>query len=331
MIPEIILQKALIKGFKDMREDPRILDTILRNLNQDQLQQAKNILLNTSIDFSINFPRKEPTLPLLALILKGEAEAQAFLGDVMGNRTQLSVPMPELSHDTLLGHGASVSGSSGLPVKVAGPLSVASQTGSNSILFTEDVDIEHLSNNLLDFPTGCLKLYVVDGSGVGGVYDIFSLGPETLKIIGAFDPALDSTSVVDIRKPRDPELADGEPSRVYSHDGSYLRKGVNYEVNYNLHILSGKQEELLYLYAVVKAILLKQRAYIEAQGIINLKIGGSDFAPRTEFLPDEVFQRMMTLQFIAPFDFLEDQETYKSIELNYWVEDDIIVKWPITL
>jgi len=166
---------------------------------------------------------------------------------------------------------------------------------------------------------------------VGGVYDILALGPETVKIIGSFDPPLDSTSVVDIREPRDPELADGEPSRVYSHDGSYLRKGVNYEVNYNLHILSGKQEELLYLYAVVKAILLKQRAYIEAQGIINLKIGGSDFAPRTEFLPDEVFQRMMTLQFIAPFDFLEDQETYKTIELNYWVEDDIIVKWPITL
>lgn len=331
MIPEILLQRALIRGFKEMREDPRILDTILRNLHQDQLEAAKNMLLTTPVDFNVNFPRKEPTLPSLVLILKGEGEAQAFLGDVMGDRTRLSVPMPELSNDTLLGHGASVSGSSGLPVKVAGPLGVANQTSGNSLLLEEGEDITHLSNNLLDFPTGCLKLYIVDGAGAGEVYDILSLGPETIRIIGAFSPELDSTSVVDIRKPKDPELAEGEPSRVYSHDGSYLRKGVNYEVNYNLHILSGHQEEILYLYAAVKAILLKQRAFLESQGIINLKMGGTDFAPRTEFLPDEVYQRMMTLQFIAPFDILEEQETYSSIEINYWVEDSVIIKYPITL
>lgn len=330
MIPEIILQRALIRGFKEMREDPRILDTILRNLHQDQLEAAKNTLLNNPVDFSINFPRKEPTLPSLVLILKGEGEAQTFLGDVMGDKTLMSVPMPELSNDTLLGHGGSVSGSSGLPVKVAGPLEVLSQSG-NGILLDEGEDITHLSKNLLAFPAGCLKLYVVDGAGAGGVYDILSIGPETIKIIGAFDPELDSTSVVDIRKPEDPELAVGEPSRVYSHDGSYLRKGVNYEVNYNLHILSGHQDELLYLYAAVKAMLLKQRAFIESQGIMNLKMGGTDFAPRSEFLPDEVFQRMMTLQFIVPFDILEEQDTYSSIEINYWVEDSVIVKYPITL
>jgi hypothetical protein len=331
MIPEIIIQRALIKGFKDLREDSRLLDTILRNLNQDQLEAAKNMILNTPIDFSVNFPRKEPTLPSLVLVLKGEGEAQAFLGDVMGDKTLLSVPMPDVSNDTLLGHGGSISGSSGLPVKVAGPLGVASQAGSNSLFLDEGEDITHLSNNLLDFPAGCLKLHVVDGAGAGGVYDILALGPETIKIIGSFDPPLDNTSVVDVRKPEDPELADGEPSRVYSHDGSYLRKGVNYEVNYNLHIMSGHQEELLYLYATVKAILLKQRAYIEAQGIMNLKMGGTDFAPRTEFLPDEVFQRMMTLQFIAPFDILEEQDTYSSIQIDFWVEDSVILGYPIQL
>lgn len=314
-----------------MREDPRILDTIFCNLHQDQLAAAKQFILETPIDFSINYPRKEPTLPLVALVLKGEGEAQAFLGDVMGDRTRLSVPEPELSYDTLGGHGASTSGSSGLAVKVAGPIGVQSQPSTHSIIFDEGEDITELVENLLDFPTGCLKLYVVEGAGAGGVYDIFQLEADGLKIIGSFDPALDNTSVVDIRKPDDPELAVGEPSRVYAYDGSYLRKGVNYEVNYNLHVLAGKQEQVLYLYATIKALLLSQRVFLESQGVINLKVSGSDFAPRTEFLPDEVYQRMMTLQFVTPFEFLEELVTYKSIQINYWVDDDIIVTYPFTL
>lgn len=330
-IPEDLLQRALSYGFRAMREDSRILDTIFKHLNQSQLTDLKKFILETPIDFSINYPRKEPTLPSLVLVLKGEGEAQAFLGDVLGDRTDLAVPDPELSIDTLGGHAASVTDSSGLPVKVAGPLDVLAQSSGNSILFDEGEDITSLVENLLDFPTGCLKLYVVDGAGKGYVYDILRFSSEGLTIAGSFSPSLDNTSVVDIRKPEDPELAVGEPSRVYLHDGSYLRKGVNYEVNYNLHVLAGQQEQLLYLYATVKALFLSQRSFLESQGVINLKIGGSDFAPRTEFLPDEVFQRMMTLQFVTPFTFLEEQQTYNSIQINYWVEDDVIVKYPITL
>jgi hypothetical protein len=330
-IPEVIIQRALINGFRSMREDPRILDTIFCHLNQTQLVDLKKFLLETPVDFNINFPRKDLVLPSLALILKGEGEAQAFLGDVLGDRTILAVPDPELSYDTLGGHAASVSNTSGLPVKVAGPLRVQSQPNANSIIFDENEDITSLVHNLLDFPVGCLTLYVVEGSGAGKKYNIFRLGSDGLSIIGAFSPELDNTSVVDIRKPEDPELAVGEPSRVYAHDGSYLRKGVNYEVNYNLHVLAGQQEQLLYLYATVKALLLSQRVFLEGQGVINLKIGGSDFAPRTEFLPNEVFQRMMTLQFVTPFTFLEELQTYKSIQINYWVYDDVIVSYPITL
>jgi hypothetical protein len=330
-VPEVLLQRALISGFRSMREDTRIIDTIFSHLNQTQLEDVKSFLLDTPVDFSINYPRQAPVLPSLALVLKGEGEAQAFLGDVLGDRSSLYVPDPDLSVDTLGGHAASVTDTSGLPVKVAGPLGVQSQPNSNSIVFDEDEDITTLVDNLLDFPTGCLKLYVVEGAGKGYVYDILRLSAEGLTIAGSFNPALDNTSVVDIRKPEDPELAVGEPSRVYLHDGSYLRKGVNYEVNYNLHVLAGQQEQVLYLYAAVKALFLSQRAFLEGQGLLNLKIGGSDFAPRTEFLPDEVFQRMMTLQFVTPFTFLEELHSYSSIQINYQVDGETIVKYPITL
>jgi hypothetical protein len=331
VIPEFILQRAIIAGFRAMREDDRILDAIFRHLNQDQLEAVKDFVLGTPIDFSINYPRKEPTLPSLILLLRGESEGETWLGDVMGDRSDLYVPDPELSYDTLGGHGASTSDSSGLPVKVAGPLGVQSQPASGTIVFDDGEDITSLVENLLENPTGCLILYVVEGAGAGETYNILRLRSDGLDIDGAFSPQLDDTSVVDIRKPDDPMLATGEPSRVYASDGSYLRKGANFAVNYNLHVMAAQQDQVIYLYATMKALLLSQRAFLESQGIINLKIGGSDFAPRTEFLPDEVFQRMMTLQFTTPFSFLEEQEVFNQIQLNYQVYGETIVGVTFTL
>ena len=331
VIPEVVLQKAIVAGFRSIRKDSRLLDAIFRNLNQTQLQSVKDFVLKTPIDFSINYPRKEPSLPSLILLLKSEQEGSAFLNDVMGDSSNFLTPDPELTYDTLGGNGASTSGSSGLPVKVAGPLKVASQPDSNTITFQDGEDITHLEKNLLAIPTGCLKLYIVGGSGVGEVYDIFDLDEGGVDIIGSFTTTLDSTTVVDIRKADDPEAATGEPSRVYAHDGNYYRKGVNYQVQYNINVLTGHQDETIYLYSTLKALLLSQRTFLESQGIINLKISGTDFAPRTEFLPDEVFQRVMTLSFESPFSFIEELETFNNINVNYWVEDDIIASQAITL
>lgn len=331
VLPEVILQKAIIAGFRAIRKDSRILDSIFRNLNQTQLQAVKDFLLKTPIDFSINFPRKEPTLPAMVLLLKSEQEGSVFLNDMLGDSSNFLTPDPDLSYDTLGGNAASTSGSSGLPVKVAGPLKVASMPDTNTIKFQDGEDITLLEKNLLAFPTGCLKLYVVGGSGAGDVYDIFDLDEDGVDIIGSFDSVLDSTSVVDIRKASDPEAASGEPSRVYAHDGSYYRKGVNYQVQYNINILTAHQDETIYLYSTLKALLLSQRTFLESQGIMNLKLGGTDFAPRTEFLPDEVFQRVMTLAFESPFTFIEELETFTNINVNYWVEDDIIASQAVTL
>jgi hypothetical protein len=66
---------------------------------------------------------------------------------------------------------------------------------------------------------------------------------------------------------------------------------------------------------VLKAILFAQREFLEAQGIMALKLSGTDLAPRSELLPDEIFTRSMTLQFTYPFDFMIDQEVAKEIRL----------------
>ena len=311
VIPEVILQRAIIQGFRQIRKDSRILDVIFRNLHQDQLAHVKEFLLNTSIDFSINYPKKDLRLPSFVLLLKNESEGQTFLGNVMGQELD-----QEHIIDTLGGHGASITNSKGLARLIPGGsgILVDEQSGSSTITFQEDQDdlIEYIQKN----PIGCEKLYVVKGTGTGQIHNIQRIRVDGLDIEGTFSVQLDDTSVIDIREPDDAELSTGEPSRVYNVDGDFIRKGVNYDVTYQIHVLASQQIEVIYLYSVLKALLLSQTNFLESQGIMAVRISGSDFAPRSDYLPTDVFQRMMTLQCVIPFSFLEELETFDQFQLN---------------
>jgi hypothetical protein len=121
---------------------------------------------------------------------------------------------------------------------------------------------------------------------------------------------------VDIRYGDAPEAAYGSPVRAYESSLGQIRVGANYESQYQLDILAGNQEEVIYLYTVLKAILFAQRKFLEAQGIMALKIAGSDLAPRGEMLPDEPFYRAMTVTFTYPFSFIIEQEVAKAIQIT---------------
>ncbi len=320
VIPEILLQRVVVNGFRSLRKDPRILDALFKNLPQEQLKEVKAFVLDTSIDFSVNYPRKDLKVPSLVLVLKNETEAVPFLGDSM-NTNGPSVPVPDvdLSYDTLGAHGASTSDLSGLPRKLAGPLAVENSQGV-TVNLTDSA--EDVVEELLEDPIGCAFLYVVGGTGAGQVFPILRIRSDSLDIQGTFDPSLDSTSLVDIRAPEDPRLALGEPSRVYDASATNLRRlGSEYEVTYHLHVIAGHQDEVIFLYSVIKALLLSQRPLLEAQGLIALRISGSDFAPRTEYLPNEVFQRMMVLTFIYPFSFLQEQEVASEVRVVLTPDD----------
>jgi hypothetical protein len=196
---------------------------------------------------------------------------------------------------------------------MAGPLAVVNSEGV-TVNLAESA--EDLVNELLEDPIGCAFLYVVQGTGAGQVFPILRIRSDSLDIQGTFEPSLDSTSLVDVRAPEDPRLALGEPSRSYDASATNLRRiGSQYEVTYHLHVIAGHQDEVIFLYSVIKALFLSQRPLLEAQGIMAMKISGSDFAPRTEYLPDEVFQRMMVLTFTYPFSFLQEQQVATAINV----------------
>ena len=316
VIPELVIQTAVVRGFNAIREDPRLLDDLFRDTSQRQLQNIKDFIMKTPIDFSVNYPKKtQLSLPSLVLLLRNESEAQTFLGDHMGTSPNYDLPDNEITYDTLGGHGASTSDLGGLPKKILGPLSVVS-ADENSIT----VETGALSA-MLEEPPGCAMLYVVGGAGAGEVYPIVRFSSSSLDIQGTFVAQLDSTSLVDIREVDDSLEAVGQPSRVYSASSHIERLGSNYETQYQISVIAGHQNEVIYLYSVLKAILLSQRAYLEGQGIIAFGISGSDFAPRSEYIPSDVFQRVMNLKFTYPFSLHEELDTFNTINVSLSAED----------
>lgn len=315
VIPEILLQRVIVNGYRALRQDPRLLDSLFKNMTQVQQQAIKKFILEVPVSFSVNYPRNDPKVPALVLVLKNESENVPFLGDSM-----YSVEPPQ-EHliDTLDGHAGSVSETSGLTLRVAEDLEVV-DSDDQTVEFADSVDLI----DLLEDPPGCLIATVISGTGKGQVHQVARIRRDGLDIVGTFDPYLDSTSRIDLRRMKDfdaPTL--GEPSRVF--DASNTRnlrvRGAEYEVTYHLHVIASGQEEVIYLYSVIKALLISQRANLEGQGIIALRISGSDFAPKTEYLPSDVFQRMMVLTFTYPFSFVEELDLPSKLVLNFTPTD----------
>jgi len=317
VIPEILLQRVIVQGYRKLREDSRLLDALYKNLSQTQLAAVKEFILNSKPHFSINYPRQDMVVPALVLILKNESENVPFLGDSM---TTVGGPPPELMYDTLGGHGASTSGLVGLPPKLLGPLEVLASDAS-TVTFVDETALA----DLLEDPPGNIVAHVVSGTGAGQVFPILRIRADELDIAGTFDPYLDSTTSIDIRSVDVSEMALGEPSRSYdAGNRRNLRcRGAEYEVTYHLHVIAGGQDEVVFLYSAIKALLLSQRPLLESQGIIALRISGSDFAPRSEYLPSEVFQRMMVLTFTYPFSFIEELDLPDKLVLNITPEDPV--------
>jgi hypothetical protein len=319
MIPEIILQKALQKGFNEIRQDSRILNVLFKNYPVEHQEDIKKFLLENPIDLSLNYPKKELVLPAIVILLKTETESQTFLRDVMGAPPNYEMPEADVEDEAFgVGWhaGASTSGVEGLPKLLIQGLNVASQITPRSIVLTEDSQdiIDLYFANRSNYP--CLKLYVTAGAGVGKVYRISSISSSKLDIVGTFEVDLDSTSVVDIRLAKNPEAPYGEPQRLYKPSTGLLRVGANYETQYQVDSVAGNQDQVHCLYAVVKAIFFTQKLFLEGQGIMALKIAGSDLAPRSELLPDEFFTRAMTLTFNYPFSMLTEQKVYDTIGIT---------------
>lgn len=322
MLPEYVLQKAIVTGIHTIRKDPKILNLLFGRLSRTQVEGIRDFFLKKPISFSINYPREDLKSPAIVLLLKNEAEAQTFLGDVMGAPNDNHFPDFEYSYDTDEDGVVPYTGSanSGPLPALTGALRVE-EAQARSILIVEDdrVDLAALMER-----TGIsnVVLEVTRGTGAGQTKEVQRLSKERVDIFGRFDVELDSTSVVVLRDATEHPATDGEPDALYdAADRALLRRGAQYQIQYQVLVLGSSQEEVIYLYNVIKAIFFLTRNYLEGQGVHNLQISGTDFAPRSEYLPDIMYQRAMTLSFVCPFYVVTEQEIVRRLELCLFPED----------
>lgn len=336
VIPEIILHRVLTSGFRLIRRDSRVLDSMFRNLDQDSLAKLRDFILKVPTALSINWPKKvDIQVPALVLVMKNEGEPGqgGFLGDNMGTSPNYGVPDEEIAYDEYVenGRAALITGRQGTglrgesalrlgPLACTGLRQITGLTGTQVLIAEEDQPL------LLAFTKGLsvlpsLTLHVIKGKGAGQAFPLLRITTESLDVEGNFSVQLDVTSVVILRDSQS-HGALGEPSRVYSSSKSHSQRlGSLYEASYQIMVLGAEPEHVLYLYAVVKAIFFMHRILLEEQGLQVLKISGSDLAPRTEFIPDTIYQRVMNLQFTYPFHITVDMDLPQVLEFNLDAQD----------
>lgn len=312
-IPEVTLQRTIINGIRHIRRNPTLLDTIFAGQTAEELQQIKDYILEQSIGFSMHYPRDQDIkVPSIVLTLLSDNESDGLLGDVLGTG------IPQIHNaDTLGGHGASTSNLGGLSARVISNVRVdrvETQDGVDT-LYWESIYSPQIINAFAEAPTGCYTVHVIRGAGAGQTAMISRISNNSLDIEGTFDQQLDSSSYIDIRATEELNV-EGQPSRSYTDGEDVVNKGAFYEARYRLHVLGSTQFEVLFLYAILKAVLLSQRIYLEEQGLHGLAVQGTEFAPSTEYTPNVVYSRAMNITFKYVFCYTEPLETFDTIEIN---------------
>jgi hypothetical protein len=87
-------------------------------------------------------------------------------------------------------------------------------------------------------------------------------------------------------------------------------------------LVSGPNQEItLFLYAIVKAIMFVNAQYLQKNGFINLKMSGTDFVSKPEYLPDLAYSRALIMEFEHSFDVYLEAEAINHIRLDIGVYD----------
>lgn len=325
IIPEYLFQYVFAKGIEAIRADTRIMDALFKNLPQTNKEEYKNFIVKTHIDFCINYPRSQLKVPAVVLLLKSEAESQTFLGDNMGTAPTQGVPDEDLAFSLLGGGVGSTSTMRGLPRDITGRVQVTDAAPSY-LQFDEQAQITDLLTERRD--TSC-TVVILTGTGRGQAREVLELSGNYLTTQTPFSIVPDQTSQFVLRASPLSGNALGEPSRVFNDASrNIVRIGSNYDVQYQLDIVASSQEEVLCLYAVVKAILYAQKRLMEEQGMMAVKLSASDLAPRADYLPNEVFQRSLNVSFTYPFKFLQEFETASTLIFRLLPRDPFTVPSP---
>ena len=299
IVPEYIIQQMLVRGLRAFREDGRLVDALFRNLQQDDLSGLRTFFRENSIDIALNYPDSDLKLPAIVVLLKTEAESDAFLGNLLQPSESVdNMGMPFQSGD---GNGAgSTSRVTTVGVRILADSMVATGGSQNTITVPGD------QLYLFDPFEEDAFVRILSGIGEGQERQILSVSPVTaadtiITVVPNWNTIPDDTSDIQIHAQPSAD-GTGEPSKIFQSTDIVSRIGAHYQVTYQLLILGSKPEIVIYLYNIVRAIVFLNMDFLIQQGFLNVKMSGSDFLPRADYLPDLAYQRTLNLDFGYSFD-----------------------------
>ena len=300
LVPELIFQTVISRGIQTLRSDSRYIDQLFRNLSQGDQDQLRTFIQQNQVDLSINYPRSALSVPAIVILLRSDNEHPegAYLDDYMGTGNPDEFDYDGDLSGEILGGTALSSTTSGPGLLVFGPHRVLSAT-LNTLSVTPKV---FFTNQFMD-GTELLTVHIVSGLGAGQQRDIVANSNSNLMVDENWLTIPDTTSVFEIRNPVEEVL--GQPSKLYDNRDTTTvvdRKGGLYTNKYQIQVIGANQEQTIYLYAIIKSIFTLARIFMEKQGIINLRMSGTDFVNRPEYLPDFAYMRMLAVEFESPFD-----------------------------
>lgn len=316
LIPELILQTVIVRGIHKFRSDSRYIDQLFRNLDQASLDQIHGFLRDNTIDLALNYPAEPPKLPAMILVLKSSAEAQGYLADSrgLGKPDEFSFDGP-IEGQTLGGVGT-VSELGGLPELLFGPWTAAGGTTTTLIPSGTTFDRKKYQNK---------RIELIKGKGAGQYRTILTNDLLSVTVTQPWLVIPDNTTIFVIRDVLDTRPL-GEPSSLYDRNQpSFVEgRGLMEKMSYQLLVVCNNPQLTIYLSAIVKSIFLLSRQLIEAQGLLNLTIGATDFLPRADYLPTLSYQRAINIEFWSEFQAFEDMASATSLDLAFEYGQTII-------
>lgn len=236
VIPEIIIQKILVDGIRDIRNVSWKSDQLFKSIPQNFAQEFYELLTKTPIDVTINYPREDSQFPCVCILLRAEEETHVFLNDLM-----------------LSGYD--------------------------------------------------------DTSGLIGMGDFFFSGGESSPSTSA---AYEPGGVV------------GDPRRLFDTDKNVYKevKGSGQSCSYLLQIMTDNQNFTIFLYHLIRYIILSSIHTLSDNGIHELKLSGTDFLPQAAQQPNFVFMRGINMSFMyfADYFLVEGDSALESIAKAFVID-----------
>jgi hypothetical protein len=297
LLPEFIFRAVLTRGIATIRNDTRYLDQLFRNLDQESAAEMRQFFQKQLIFIDVNYPRETLKLPAIIILLRSENEEQAFMGDSMGvDQVPDALSYDDHEEIEVLGGVASVTEMSGQGPMLYGPDTAASGTLNTLRVPNNEWEIDQFMTE----PGRTVG--ILQGTGVGQQRRLVGNSQNTLMVEPNWQIVPDATTVFEVRGSSTEVI--GEPRAIYprSEGPKIERLGALYSISYQMQIIGGNAELVIYLHAIVKAIFTLSRTFMEGQGIINFKMGATDFIPKPDYLPDLAYMRAVNADFLYPFD-----------------------------